>query len=351
MNASAAQPAITDADLARLLGLASAAPPPPADLAARLLARVRASPPAALPPIALPQSPLPAASLRPARGRPARRWLRIALGSAGSLLMATAVAAGLAQTPMFAAYLQPLLAPLASVIGAKPAPPATAARKRTAPPTVLPLPRSEAPSAPLAQLAPPATPTDLAASLPPIVPGAVPPPALVAPALRSAATPQSSPARRALAGMAAANPGAVPAPRPEFGKAARATTARTAIDRISQRQPLSDAARPQPVPVPPALPELAAANPPTPAAPAIGIAVNSPSTAADPTAAIVADGPAGQPPTARTERAAQITDAIAELRAARKAGTLTPAQAQRLRGLQQLRAARAARPPRSPERQ
>ncbi len=82
-------PAITDSDLARLLGAGSAVPAMPAGLADRVMAGIPAQPLPALPPATAPRR----------HGGAGRRWLRAGLASVAGLGLATAVAAGLARTP------------------------------------------------------------------------------------------------------------------------------------------------------------------------------------------------------------------------------------------------------------
>ncbi|MBU6167341.1 MAG: hypothetical protein KGQ52_14605, partial [Alphaproteobacteria bacterium] len=109
------EPAISDADLARLLGLASAAPPLPDGLVDRIIARLPAAP------------PLPAP-----RRHARRRWLRPGLAIGASLVLASAVAAGLANP----ALLRPVIAPLLERLGVAAPPPARPTRpaRAVAPP-------------------------------------------------------------------------------------------------------------------------------------------------------------------------------------------------------------------------
>lgn len=349
MTAFAPLPAINDADLARLLGLASTAPPPPAGLAERIAARMLIEPPAA--------APLPA--LRPVRRR---RWLRIGLGTGASLLLATAVAAGLAQAPVIGAYLQPLLAPLVGLMA--PEPPRAAAAAAAIKPAARAAPVPVA-SAALADVAAPQPPPP-AAAVPNQLPNPVAAPVVAAPVV---AAPSGPAALRPVAGPQRPLTG-VPEPR---AAAVIARSERTASERVTER-----AAERQSGAVLTTMPnrlpetraalaergvagaEAAAAVPAVPTAAAADAQRIAPQLAPAPAAAAsnqaaaetAQAGQATDPalPAAGADRAAAITGAIAELRAARKAGRLTPAQAQRLQALQQLRSARAARAPRAPDR-
>ncbi|WP_164157606.1 hypothetical protein, partial [Sandarakinorhabdus rubra] len=83
-------PALTDADLARLLGAASAVPAMSAGLADRIMMAAMPAEPTQI--TALP----PVTALR--HSNAGRRWLRAGLATVAGLGLATAVAAGLART-------------------------------------------------------------------------------------------------------------------------------------------------------------------------------------------------------------------------------------------------------------
>jgi len=327
MTPPMASPAISDADLARLLGLAGNAPAAPADLVDRIMERLSLE--------SVAQSPMaPVPALRPSRPR---RWLRIGIGTGASLLIGTAVAASLAQMPALAPYLQPLLARVATLAGAPPQLPARAAKAR-----------------PTGTTAPPATPVRIDARLPAPPPADIsilPAPILPAPMLAppAAAPPAAAPTARATPNRAqAARIVAVPAAR---------ITADRALPAAAMRRQAAGAIRADLSTAPVAVPD----GPGGPGS-VLGIAPDRPglaaraatiieprAIAAPPADATTAAPPANQDPAparleaALPDSAAERATALAELRAARANGTLTAEQAQRLRSLQQLRAARSAR--------
>ncbi len=290
-------PAITDADLARLLGAGGAAPAIPADLADRIMA-------------ALPVPALPPAQPTRRRGS---RWARGGLVMIAGLGLASAVAAGLARTPFFAPTLAPVMARIAAATGLPALAPPPAA-KPVQPNT--PSPRIVLPTAP------PSAPARINAALPP--------PVLNLPAIRPETVP------------APPNPAPNPAPR-------LAPPARPALPAARLENPLRE--RPSP-PNRPILQEIPAvldnlpARGPT-AGPDSATAGAAPATAGTNLPLPGNDSTVpGNEIRALAEGRPEISAEIAALRDARKSGNLTPDQAQRLRSLQQLRALRAARPPR-----
>ncbi|WP_313669960.1 hypothetical protein [Sandarakinorhabdus sp.] len=305
-------PAISDADLARLLGAGDAAPAMPAGLADRIMAALPAA--ASVPPLP------PAIPLR--RRRP--RWLRAGVAVVAGLGLASAVAAGLARTPAFAPLLAPMIERLAEVTGL----PSLAPRPQTATTTT---PRP----APLRTAAPPAR---IEAVLP--APALQSQPSLPAPALLEAphsATPdrlaaaRPAPRRqeRRLTTAAPIELRRAEAPRAVIERPVidRPPIERPLIDRLGVERPLAD----RPVnALPEAVVERLQAHTAdtTPAEPALPT---------QPLAEAVANRPQDG------DRAAEVTAEIKALRDARSAGTLTAAQTQRMRALQQLRAARSAR--------
>lgn len=282
-------PAISDADLARLLGAASTTPPLPAGLCDRIMAALPADP------VPLP----PPTALRPAR----RRWLRPAIAIAASLAIGSAVAAGLVDVPRLA----PILAPLLQQLGVAPAPA-----------------RRPQPTARTAARPHPAQPAPAAA-----------PPALATPALPPPRLQAELPAPAAPATLPTFAP---PAPLASRPPAAPARPAPTAIRAAIRAEHLPDLpARPvliapPPVAIPP-LPDAVTTAPPAVTA--------APDAATDAAESATRSGPAATLPATAAERAA----ALQALRQARQNGSLTPDQARQLRALQTLRAARANRPP------
>ncbi len=278
-------PAISDADLARMLGLASPAPPVPDGLAGRIMAALPADVPA-LPVTAAPR-------------RAARRWLRPGMAIGASLVLASAVAASLADAPLLRQVMEriglaePVAVPKPAPVRVRPVPAAVPAAR---------------PARPV-----PAAPVQLNARLPDAPVGALPPmappPVLAGPA------------------AVAAMPRAVIRPeRPAMPAAIR----RERPPEILIAPPV--VALPATLPV--RVPELATIPP--------AAATGSAQMATE--AAIAATGPA---------QAGGISAEIAPpaatlqaLRQARQNGTLTPDQLRQLRALQAARAARAARAPR-----
>lgn len=304
-------PAITDADLARLLGAGDRVPAMPAGLADRIMASLPAAttvPP--LPPITAP------------RQRPVR-WLRGGVAVVAGLSLATAVAAGLARTPLFAPLLAPAMERLAEVTGLPALAPRPQPRAVPAPAATPVLPPAAAPQARIT--------TSLPAPVPQ-VPASLPAPPLVdAPRAMQperVQLPDRSARDRRPPAAARAEPRRSEIPRAAIDRplADRPIAERAAIERVAAERPLRERPTADGPPLPDAVTEQLSARAAAPMVPDRPVRDE---------VAAVADA-------ARPEAAA-VTAEIKALREARSAGTLTGAQAQRLRALQQLRAARAAR--------
>ena len=318
-------PAITDSDLARLLGAADAAPAVPAGFADRIIAAL---------PTAAPVPPLPRAA-EPRRRR--TRWLRAGVAVVAGLGLASAVAAGLARTPFFAPILAPMIERLAEVTGL----PALAPRPLVAAPR----------PAQVRAAAPPARPAArIEAALP--APAIQMLPSLPAPPLvdtRRAALPERQLAQRPATRLRDRRPNIAPLPDQRRAESPRPIVERSIIERPPIERPIIE--RPA---IERQIPKRLAGDRPLADRPTATLpdavtdrlqaraADAAPADPAEPIGhAEAAGGTENQ--TQGSERAAAVTAEIKSLRDARSAGTLTAAQAQRLRALQQLRAARAAR--------
>jgi hypothetical protein len=289
-------PAISDAELARLLGLGSTTPPLPDGLADRIMAAL---------PVAVLPAPAP-----PRRRRPAR-WLRGGVVLVAGLGLASAVAAGLARTPLLAPALAPVMTRLADVTGlALLAPPRPAA----VPPAASPVART------------------LPAPRPPTPAPALPPPVLVLPAPVATMPPAEAPLQPPGQRPARGRPDAVPAPARL--RDARPAERQVPIDRPLPDRPLLD----RPLLDRPLLDRPLLERPPLERSQLPDPNLTEGAAPAAAAAPLDADLP--------RQHAAEAAAELDALREARQAGTLSDDQSERLRSLQQLRQARAARPPR-----
>jgi hypothetical protein len=329
-------PAITDADLARLLGAGDRVPAMPAGLADRIMAAVPAAitvPP--LPPITAPRR-------RKLHGQTGR-WLRGGVAVVAGLGLATAVAAGLARTPLFAPLLAPAMERLAEVTGLPALAPRPQPRAVPAPAATPVLPPAAAPQARITTSLP-APVLQEPASLP--APPLVEAPRAMQP--ERVQLPDRSARDRRPPAAARAEPQRSEIPRTAIDRplADRPIAERAAIERVAAERPLAERLPPER----PLAERLQTERPLRERPTADGLPLPDAVTeqlSARAAAPMVPDGPvrdevAAVADAARPEAAA-VTAEIKALREARSAGTLTGAQAQRLRALQQLRAARAAR--------
>lgn len=291
-------PAIADADLARLLGSANTVPSMPAGLADRIMA---ALPAALLTPAPVTAPPLPPV-IRPRRRQ--TRWLRTSMAVVAGLSLASAVAAGLARTPIFAPMLAPVMERLAEVTGL----PALAPR-----PQMRPTPAASTGQAPLRT----ATPAPIEAALP--AQTTLPAPTLPAPTVVEA--PRLAVPNRLQLTERAAPRALIERPVAKRPRAERLPAQRPLLDRPASDRPIPPDALTEP-------PQARAAD----AAPAAPINQGL----ADAIGEAVGNAP-------RTQRAVAATAKIETLREARNTGAMPAAQSQQLRALQQLRAVRAAR--------
>lgn len=345
--------ALSDTTLDRLLAGSSDAPPMPGGLAGRIMANLPAQPAKAAEVAPRPNRQRhnqPREQRRP--GGAGRRWVRAGIATVSGLGLATAVAAAAARTPLFAPTLGPVMERIAEATGiAALAPPKPAVPS----PSVAPaganrVPGLHAPSLHLEQtpLAPPNPPAPALSPLPQAPLDSRATGANLPPSAGSVETALEAARRNILARDRARNT-ALPLQAPSDRAAPAVQPPTTRTETLRQRDPAerrTGEGSGQERTAEPLAERIAPARSLDSGQIAERIGQRQ--------AAVPGAAPPDAPPTttaqapgvdARPATPMQIDSEIAALREARRAGELTSQQAQRLRALQRLRSARAARRP------